>query len=178
MSRNQLSALSIFSACLLSLPWLGILSGWILFIALVPLLIVEDHLGNRKEKYTGIIFFGYGYLCFLLWNVLTTWWIMYATLTGAVLVTFLNAAFMATIWWLFHLMKRRFRLLGDLSLIVFWISFEYLHYNWEIQWPWLTLGNGFANQAKLVQWYEYTGVLGGSLWILTVNLLFFIFIKK
>lgn len=178
MSRNQLSGLSIFSACLLSLPWLGILPGWILFIALVPFLIVEDHLDNRKEKYTGIIFFGYGYLCFLLWNVLTTWWIMYATLTGAVLVTFLNAAFMATIWWLFHLMKRRFRLLGNLSLIVFWISFEYLHYNWEIQWPWLTLGNGFANQVKLVQWYEYTGVLGGSLWILIINLLFFQLYKK
>jgi len=178
MNRNQLSGLSIFSACLLSLPWLGILPGWILFISLVPLLIVEDHLSNRKEKCSSIVFFGYGYLCFLLWNIATTWWIMHATLTGAFLVTSLNAAFMATIWWTFHLMKRRFRFLGNLSLIVFWISFEYLHFNWEIQWPWLTLGNGFANQVKLVQWYEYTGVLGGSLWILMINLLFFQLYKK
>ena len=173
MSRNQLSGLSLFSACLLSLPWLGILSGWILLVALVPLLIVEDHLSSQKGKYASIVFFGYGYLCFLLWNVLCTWWIIHATITGAILVTFLNAAFMATVWWLFHLMKRRFRLLGNLSLIVFWISFEYLHYNWEIQWPWLTLGNGFANDVKLIQWYEYTGVLGGTLWILIANLLCF-----
>jgi len=40
-------------------------------------------------------------------------------------------------------------------------------------WPWLTLGNGFANSPKIIQWYEYTGVLGGSLWILIVNLLLF-----
>jgi apolipoprotein N-acyltransferase len=119
------------------------------------------------------VFFGYAWLCFLVWNALTTWWIAYATITGAILVSLLNAAFMATVWWLFHLVKRRFRLLGNLSLVVFWISFEYLHYNWEIQWPWLTLGNGFANQVKLVQWYEYTGVLGGSLWIFILNLLFF-----
>lgn len=178
MSRNRLFILSSFSGCLLSLPWLGILPGWILFIALVPLLIAEDHLTRQKEKYADIVFWGLVYLCFLLWNSLSTWWIMHATITGAILVASLNAAFMATVWWIFHLMKRRFRLLGNLSLIVFWISFEYLHYNWEIQWPWLTLGNGFANQVNLVQWYEYTGVLGGSLWILTTNLLFLQLYKK
>lgn len=179
MKRSQLVGLSILSAVLLSLPWLGVLPGWILFVALLPLMIVEDHLNDQKDNYTSIVFFGYAYLCFWLWNVLTTWWIMHATLTGAVLVAFLNAAFMATIWWLFHLMKRRFRRrIANLSLVLFWIGFEYLHYNWEIEWPWLTLGNGFANQVKLVQWYEYTGVLGGSLWILMINLLFFQLYKK
>lgn len=178
MNRIQLTGLCLFSAILLSLPWLDILPGWILFVSLVPLLIMEDYQCNRKDNHTGIIFFGYAWLCFWLWNVLTTWWITNATVTGAVLVTSLNAAFMASIWWLFHLVKRRFRQLGNLSLIVFWISFEYLHYHWDIQWPWLTLGNGFANQVKLVQWYQYTGVFGGTLWIFVVNLLFFRLYKE
>jgi apolipoprotein N-acyltransferase len=178
MSRFQLTGLCIFSAVLLSLPWLNILPGWILFVALIPLLIVEDHLTNHQDKYTGIVFFSYAYLCFWLWNSLTTWWIMNATLIGAILVGLLNAAFMTTVWWLFHMVKHRFRLLANLSLVIFWISFEYLHYNWEIQWPWLTLGNGFANQVKLVQWYQYTGVLGGSVWVLTINLLLFQLYKK
>src|SRR5690606_16968300 len=31
--------------------------------------------------------------------------------------------------------------------------------------------NGFAAYPELVQWYEWLGVLGGSLWIWVVNLL-------
>jgi len=179
MKRNHLFGLSLFSTFLLSLPWLDLLPGWILFIALLPLLIVEDKLNEHKTRHTSIVFFGYAWLCFWLWNVLTTWWIMHATLTGAILVIFLNATLMATIWWLFHLMKRRFHSrIASLSLVVFWIAFEYLHYNWEIEWPWLTLGNGFANQVRLIQWYQYTGVLGGTLWVLTVNLLVFQLYKK
>lgn len=173
MSRMQLAGLSIFSGILLSLPWMAVMPGWILFIALVPLLIVEEETDRNRHKAKGIEFWHYAWLCFLTWNGLSTWWIMYATLTGAILTAVLNAALMATVWRLFHLLKRRFRLLGNFSLIVFWISFEYLHFNWELHWPWLALGNGFANDVDLVQWYEYTGVLGGTLWILVANLLCF-----
>ena len=174
MKRVQLLFLSLLSAVLLSLPWLKILPGWILLIALLPLLIIEDQLSRQREQHGSIVFFGYAYLCFFLWNAFTTWWIMNATIVGALLAIIVNAAFMATVWWLFHLIKRHFSFkLGHLSLVVLWISFEYLHFNWQIEWPWLTLGNGFSNQVKLVQWYEYTGVLGGSMWTLLVNLLFF-----
>ena len=51
--------------------------------------------------------------------------------------------------------------------------FEYLHFNWDLFWPWLALGNGFSSSPALVQWFEYTGVLGGSLWVLTANVLAF-----
>jgi apolipoprotein N-acyltransferase len=53
------------------------------------------------------------------------------------------------------------------------VAFEYLHLNWELSWPWLTLGNVFANSVSSVQWYEFTGVLGGSFYVLVANLLFF-----
>jgi apolipoprotein N-acyltransferase len=35
------------------------------------------------------------------------------------------------------------------------------------------LGNLLAKNTAFIQWYEYTGVLGGSLWILTSNIIFF-----
>src|SRR5690606_8367871 len=77
-------------------------------------------------------------------------------------------------WWLGHAARRQFSSnLGYVALIVFWISFEYFHYNWDIEWPWLNLGNGFANSIKMVQWYEYTGTLGGSLWVLILNVFLF-----
>ena len=55
------------------------------------------------------------------------------------------------------------------GIVGFLLSFEYAHMNWDLSWPWLTLGNGFAHMPWLIQWYEYTGVFGGSLWVLMVN---------
>ena len=57
--------------------------------------------------------------------------------------------------------------------IVAWLAYEYLYIGGEISFPWLVLGNGFAHDVKLIQWYEYTGVLGGSLWVLLCNLLIY-----
>src|SRR5690606_10484327 len=56
--------------------------------------------------------------------------------------------------------------------------FELLHYNWDAAFPWLTLGNGLAKFPILIQWYEYTGVLGGSAWILICNIVLFVFLRK
>ncbi len=56
-------------------------------------------------------------------------------------------------------------------LIPFWISFEYLHFHWDLMWPWLTIGNVFAFAPNIVQWYELTGTSGGSLWALTINII-------
>lgn len=75
----------------------------------------------------------------------------------------------------FRYMKRKFNaLIGYTSFILFWLSFEYLHLqDWGLSWPWLTLGNVFAARINWIQWYEYTGTSGGSLWILLVNVLLF-----
>ena len=67
---------------------------------------------------------------------------------------------------------------GYFSLIVFWISFEYFSHIGALPWPWLTLGNGLSNSTQIIQWYEFTGVLGGSLWILLVNILIAEVVKK
>ena len=174
MKQLQRIFLAILSGFLLSLPWMGIAPGWVLLFAFVPLLFVEEFLSSQKEKFPPFAFWGYAFLSFLVWNALSTWWIMYAAVFGMVLIVTLNAMLMATIWWLFHLMKRFFNAgLGNFSLVVFWLAFENLHFHWEIAWPWLSLGNGFANQVTMIQWYEYTGVLGGSLWVLVMNLLLF-----
>lgn len=64
------------------------------------------------------------------------------------------------------------------SFIIFWMCFEYIHLqNWGLSWPWLTLGNVFASRVEWVQWYEYTGTSGGSLWVLVVNVLFYLLLK-
>ena len=58
-------------------------------------------------------------------------------------------------------------------LIIAWLAWEHFYFDAEISWPWLTLGNTLATSHYLAQWYEYTGTLGGSLWILLVNVVLF-----
>lgn len=63
-------------------------------------------------------------------------------------------------------------------LLPLWIAWEHIHTLWDITWTWLTLGNVFAFNHRWIQWYEYTGTSGGTLWILTVNILAFKAISK
>jgi apolipoprotein N-acyltransferase len=77
-------------------------------------------------------------------------------------------------WWGYRVFKRKFgRRTGYVSLILFWMAFEYIHLNWQLSWPWLTLGNVFAGSPNWVQWYQFTGTSGGTLWVLVMNILLF-----
>jgi apolipoprotein N-acyltransferase len=53
-------------------------------------------------------------------------------------------------------------------IVACWITFEYFHFRWEAHWPWLALGHYLMDQSWLMQWYEWTGVLGGTVWILAM----------
>ncbi len=173
MSRFSRYILSGSTGVLLSLAWLG-LPGWLLFIAFFPLLLLENFFISKKTEFRGVSFWGHAFLAFLIWNGITTWWIAYATVAGALMAIVANAFLMSLVWWLGHTARRYFRTnLGYLALAVFWISFEYFHFHWDIEWPWLNLGNGFANNVKMIQWYEYTGTLGGTVWVLALNIILF-----
>lgn len=90
-----------------------------------------------------------------------------------------NSLFMAMVVFIFHLAHRKMQTpLIYILLPALWITWEWLHLDWDLSWPWLMMGNGFASNAPWVQWYEYTGTLGGTLWILTSNILFFLLWKN
>ena len=140
----------------------------LIFIAFVPLLLLEDHIAQGEK---GKLFWT-SFLAFLVWNVATTWWVWNAT-PAAIAAWTLNALFMAIVFNVFHLTKKKVcnNPWGNFILIPYWMAFEYLTYLWSIKWPWLNLGNVFSSRIEWIQWYEYTGVAGGTLWILAVNLL-------
>lgn len=157
----------------MSLAWLGF-PGWTLFFAFLPLFYLDQFFVEQKKNYRSVSFWGHAFFAVFIWNVLTTFWIVNATLTGALMAFLINSFAMSLVLWLAHIARRNFRAnLGYIALIVFWISFEYIHYHWDIEWPWLHLGNGFANNVKMVQWYEYTGVFGGTFWVLIMNIVLF-----
>ena len=167
MSLRRLSPLllSALSGLLLFAAWPVSPLTFLVFIGFVPLLWLEQKATSRKQ------FFACTYLTLLVWNGATTWWVLNSTVPGGLSAILANALLMSLPWIGFYNVKRR---RGDkagyAALILFWMTFEYIHINWELSWPWLTLGNVFASHPDWVQWYEYTGVSGGTLWILLINL--------
>ncbi len=178
MNLRKRLLLSALSGLLLTPAWYEWGNGLLLLVALIPLLFVEDYLDEHKDEYGSGTFFRYAALAFFIWNTATTWWIVNASFIGVILAVCINTFMLSLVMWLFHLVKRKMGpQIGYFSLILFWITWEYFYFNTEISWPWLTLGNGFAYNIRLIQWYEYTGVLGGSLWVLMINILLFNLIK-
>ncbi|MCF8362880.1 MAG: apolipoprotein N-acyltransferase [Prolixibacteraceae bacterium] len=171
MNRRILILLSLLSGLLLSLPWIGG-SGLVLLFSFVPLLSIENYFTRNKLAFTPVVFWMYAFGVMLFWNAFTTWWIWHATPAGAMFAIIANAFLMSLVWLMYHYAHRlKGAGFANVFLVFGWLTLEYLHFKWEMAWPWLTLGNGFANNIKLIQWYEFTGVFGGSLWILLVNIM-------
>jgi apolipoprotein N-acyltransferase len=165
---------SLFSGILFGLAWPPLPLFFLLFIAFVPLLWIEDRLSGKEIMGSRLKVFLFTYLAFVIWNALTTYWLWFSTPGGCVFAILANAAFMSTVFLLYHVTKKQLgRNWGYLSLVAYWISYEFLHHRWELTWSWLSLGNAPALFPSWIQWYDITGVFGGSLWILLVNVLIF-----
>lgn len=171
--------LSALSGVLLSLSWPTYGFPFIIFFALVPLFLIEDEAKVSTKKPLLKVFL-YTYFALIIWNAITTWWIWNSTDFGAIMAIVLNSLFMSLIWVLFSFSKRYFTNSSNAIFIlpVYWVAFEYLHLDWDLSWSWLNLGNVFADYPSTIQWYEYTGTLGGTWWILIVNILIFKLVQK
>jgi apolipoprotein N-acyltransferase len=158
----------------LSFPPNGI--AWLAFVAFVPLLAIEHeiyYLHPGKKVYQ------YGLLGFVVWNALTTWWIWYSTDAGSIMAILANSFLMLIPFSLFHNTSRWLgRRWGYLLFTAYWLSFEYLHFNWELTWTWLTLGNVLSSVPAWAQLYEYTGAMGGTVWILLINFVIFWVLRR
>ncbi len=178
-SNRRFLILSILAGVLLTLSWPERGFPFIIFFAFVPLLIMEETVLNNKKNVSPFKLLLFLWVAFIIWNGLTTYWIVFATVTGALLAVFINSFFMSLPLFLSHLIRRKLRGQNSLvSFIVLWLTFEFLHMNWELSWSWLNLGNAFARYPQWIQWYDITGALGGTLWILIINLLIYSVIKS
>ena len=159
----------LFPSALFFLAWHPVALTPLLFVSFLPLLVLSNRfMAEKWYKYHGVLF-----ASILGWNITTTWWVYYASAPGAVAMLILNSLFMLIPFGVVKWLKRRNNS-NSFSWSVFmvvWMAYEYGHHRWDLSWPWLCLGNGFSGMVDLVQWYEFTGTLGGTFWILVVNLL-------
>ena len=150
---------------LMSAPFLVKGCGWLALLGFVPLLCMERLASGQGARH----FWWWHYGTFAAWNFVTTFWVCNATVGGGIFAALANALQMSLVFGAFRWVKRRMNratAVPYLFLAAAWIAWEKYYLTVaQISWPWLVLGNAFAGTVRLVQWYEFTGALGGSLWI-------------
>lgn len=183
MKQNYL--LALLSAFLLWLAWPPTpFTSLILLVGLVPILIATENILTSDLKSKGRLIFRTALLCFVIWNTASIYWVSNSLLAVGMpvwmamfvsIIPFgLGSILMTIAFWLYSRLRLvTTRAISYAGLICFWISYEYLHQVWDLAFPWMNLGNGFAQSHYLVQWYEYTGVYGGTYWVLMSNILIF-----
>src|SRR5674476_238344 len=171
MSKYSLAGLSVTGGILSGLAWTGWCSGLILLVAFVPFFIIENHLFENPKRFSPNSFFILILPGFVIFSILVLGWMRVASITGAVCVIMGLSFLMAFSLWLAHIVRLRAgNLPGFISMITFWLGYEFISLNINIISPWLNLGNGLSKDILFIQWYEVTGTAGGSLWILCSNL--------
>lgn len=139
----------------------------LIFVAFVPLLVLF-------KSYPGLTAFRWWshlFNAFFIWNIITTFWVLNTSFAPGIVANVINTALMTIPWMLFRKSHGRMpEWTAYLALAAYWISFEYIHLQWEISWPWLNIGNTFAQYPAWVQWYSLTGVFGGAIWIWWLNI--------
>jgi apolipoprotein N-acyltransferase len=180
MNLNQkqrfLYSLSAGLMMMLCFPYTGSITP-LVFVALTPLLLVEDFITKTGLPSRNV--FLHSFVCFIIYNIGTSYWIYNSSVEGGVFAFLFNTTMMCLAFQSFHFIKKYLgNRKGYLSLPFVWLGFEHAHTNWEFSHPWLSYGNVFSIRTSWVQWYEYTGVSGGTLWVIVINLLVFILIKK
>jgi apolipoprotein N-acyltransferase len=182
MNTKTTLLLALLSAFLMWLGWPPIpYTTPILLVGLVPLFIAYNGIKKSKSAKKGKRVFLTAGLTFLIWNTASIYWI-YNAISGvndpytsafvSLIPYGLGALLMTSAFWLFYrldLITNKYT--AYTGFIAFYIAMEFLHQSWDLSFPWMTLGNGLAGMHQLAQWYEYTGVYGGSFWILLSNIL-------
>ncbi|WP_257667706.1 apolipoprotein N-acyltransferase [Parapedobacter tibetensis] len=183
MRTNYL--LALLSAFLLWVAWPPIpYTAPLLWVGFVPLLLAMEDVMRGQYRKKGTKIFLLGGSTGLLWNTASIYWVfnsldavmpVYAAAFVSLIPFGLAAVLMAIAFRLYYQLRKRHGIgLSLVGLVCFWIAYEYLHQTWDLAFPWMTLGNGFASTHQLVQWYEYTGVFGGTVWIWAPNILVFL----
>ena len=166
--------LGLLTGLFLYIGWPTSPLTYLLFVAFVPLLFAVKDISESDHSKKGARILFMAWATFALFNVTGTWWVKNAHWSGTVATTIINGFLMALPFWAYYkassaLGEKRARF----GLPFLWLCVEVLHQDWDVSFPWLDLGNGLATHIEWIQWYEYTGHMGGTLWIWLVNLAVF-----
>lgn len=168
---------------MISLGWISPCPTLIMLVSIVPLLFAENIIANDGKRAKllriGILGFVYVYAQDLL-NLYP----LYHLFKGWTFLFFcINSLINAILFLMFSLTRRKCgNLWGYVAFVVFSVLFDFVLLNIDFSFPAMSLGFLMIgiNETGIpfMQWYEYTGILGGSVWILTTNVLAYILVRN
>lgn len=153
------------------LAWPPLPTGLFLLFAFVPLYFYIRAISS-KEALNKLFIYTFSVL--LIRNLIGLYWIAIvspiACLGSVFLLSVVFTLVIAAYQWYRTLLN--IKILSYVLLISSWVAAEWFCER-ILKFPWMNLGFGLASQFYFVQWYEYTGIYGGTVWILTVNILIY-----
>lgn len=161
---------AITTGLLLGLAWTPLPLSILLLVAFIPMLICAESL---LKQYKPLQLLTYAFIALAIRNLITLYWIGIvspaACLGTIFILSLIFAGVLATFQWS---LRAGPRLAAYVLLITLWVSAEWFCEE-VLKFPWANLGFGLTGEYTLVQWYEYTGIYGGTVWILVVNILLY-----
>lgn len=161
--------ISVLAGLLLacSFPTIGV--PFLLFPAFILLFTLAEKADSGKQLAY------WSYPAFVIWNLLTTYWLMFATFGGGLAAILANAVLMTIpLAWMRKVLISTYSFyLKALFAASIWTLYEFLHFNWDLAWPWISLGNAFGDYPKLVQFIEFTGQLGITFLVIVISVFLF-----
>ena len=165
---------------------LAILSGVLLGFSFPPLaflpfiLIAFIPLFYAIEEKTLAETFKLSFVAFFIFTVMTMYWVLFIQVSfPQKIVIFLTFIFFSLVMTIPILMCRFIMLKFSsqkllLTLPVFWGIFEFTQNYWEYGVSWTNIGYGLSSFPSLMQFYSFSGIVGGGVILILINVLIFL----
>jgi apolipoprotein N-acyltransferase len=166
--------LPIITGILLGLSALPSHFWFICFIVFIPLLIASECTQTTKKPlFIFAIQLLVALIAFYLW---TGHWVLQAANLSYLIGLLIVTPFILLVS-PFILFKKRGNKFAPVYFVAAWLAGELIQSNFQLGSPFYNLGHILGANPKIIQWFEFTGAAGGTLWILVVNFAFYSFIK-
>lgn len=162
-------ALGILFILFYTMAWTPTSQAYLVSIAFVPIFILVDRFIEQNTTSKKVFFSLFS--IYFLSGLILNFWISNAHWAGTVLATVVQT-FLLLIPTLFHyrFSKKGYPKQGFLIFLLSTITLEYAQNFWDLSWPWFNLGHSLSVYPSLIQWYQYTGAIGGTLWLIFINI--------
>ncbi|UCE18760.1 MAG: apolipoprotein N-acyltransferase [Gemmatimonadota bacterium] len=171
--------LSLSSGFLLALSFPPLKLGYLAWVGLVPLLFLID------QEIPTTTALKYGYLTGFFFNLGTIYWIAWDTEPGLLIIVSATLAvvlilslYFVVFTFFFRILRKKFGNYALLSVPFLWTAIEYLRSLGVLAFPWTSLAYSQSYYLSFIQMSSITSAYGVSFWVVTLNVTFYILIKK
>ncbi len=163
----------------LILGWHTQFTVFLLFFAFVPVFYFLDFSPKCYNEKVKLCIFSF--LAVFLWIYSSIYWIKPIHPISHFIISLLSTIEFLIPYILAYSLRfstRKFFGVSKLVFIFVWLVIELLHDFNVLGFPYLNLGHALGAYPNLIQWYSYTGSIGGTIWILLVNLSLYHFLRR